>query len=195
MFIADKSPDLILLTEVIPKAQSKPIPEALLALSDYSMYCNFNPQDSSLGSSGMRGISIYVHKSLQATEINFGHIPFSEQLWIDLALSAPDKLLIGCLYRSPSGDATASVQMLDHLIHHVTSLNYSHILLAGDFNLPQINWEMGISSAPPNHISHAFVEVIQDCFLHQHVSEPTRFRIGEVPSTLDLIFSNEEGMV
>ena len=42
---------------------------------------------------------------------------------------------------------------------------------------------IGLSTAP------------RDLFLHQHVLEPTRFRQGERAHTLDLIFTNEVGMV
>ena len=31
--------------------------------------------------------------------------------------------------------------------------------------------------------------------MYQHVAEPTRFRIGEISSELDLIFTNEENMI
>ena len=44
------------------------------------------------------------------------------------------------------------------------------------------------------HISH-FLETLQDLFLKQHVTEPTRYRYGVVPSLLDLIITNEAGMV
>jgi hypothetical protein len=36
---------------------------------------------------------------------------------------------------------------------------------------------------------------IRDCFLDQHISEPTRGRGETKPSTIDLLFSKEEGMV
>ena len=39
-----------------------------------------------------------------------------------------------------------------------------------------------------------FINTINDCFLHQHVTERTRFRSGEEPSLLDLVLSMEEGM-
>ena len=41
----------------------------------------------------------------------------------------------------------------------------------------------------------SFITTIQECFLHQHVTEPTRFRFGKEPSLLDLILCNEKGMV
>ena len=40
-----------------------------------------------------------------------------------------------------------------------------------------------------------FIETLQDCYLTQHVTEPTRFRENEEPNILDLIISNEDGMV
>ena len=45
------------------------------------------------------------------------------------------------------------------------------------------------------NIALHFLIPIQVCFLHQHVTEPTRYRHGEEPSLLDLVLSNEEGMV
>ena len=39
------------------------------------------------------------------------------------------------------------------------------------------------------------INTIQDYFLTQHVTEATIYRQGEQPNLLDLILSNEEGMV
>ncbi|MEW8547739.1 MAG: hypothetical protein AB2693_29880, partial [Candidatus Thiodiazotropha sp.] len=36
---------------------------------------------------------------------------------------------------------------------------------------------------------------IRDCFLFQHVKQPARFRTGQEPSILDLVFTNEENMI
>ena len=69
------------------------------------------------------------------------------------------------------------------------------MVIAGDFNLPKINWQVGLSSAPPSHCSHGFVDLLNDSFLYQHVDRPTRFRLGETPHTLDLVLSSEEAMV
>ena len=40
-----------------------------------------------------------------------------------------------------------------------------------------------------------FLDTIQGCYLHQHVFQPTRYRDGDDPGILDLVLSNEEGMV
>ena len=39
------------------------------------------------------------------------------------------------------------------------------------------------------------MEVLQSCHLYQHVLRPTRYRQGHEPSLLDLVLTNEEGMV
>ena len=82
------------------------------------------------------------------------------------------------------------------MLHTVVKQHPSHLLVVGDFNLPQIDWSAAYCTAlDSHHAAHGFLNAIQDCPLFQHVSFPTRYRDGEVPSLLDLVFSNEEGMV
>ena len=76
--------------------------------------------------------------------------------------------------------------------NHTTS---SHMLVAGDCNYPQRNWETISSSAPDNHPTHVFLEKLADLFLIQHVTKPTRYRNRTVPSLLDLVITTEEGMI
>ena len=71
--------------------------------------------------------------------------------------------------------------------------NRSHLLICGDFNYPSIDWEHEYVAERSNIIP--FLQTIQACFLHQHVFQPTRFRDGNEPSLLDLIFTNEEGLL
>ena len=40
-----------------------------------------------------------------------------------------------------------------------------------------------------------FLDTVDDLFLFQHITEPTRFRQDEIPSLLDLVFTNEQDMV
>ena len=64
-----------------------------------------------------------------------------------------------------------------------------------DFNVPEIDWDNTYSSEPEWHHSHMLLSCIQDCFLTQHVCNPTRFRPGQVPSILNLLLTNEEDMI
>ena len=195
MWIAGNEPDIMMVNEVIPKAQTHPIPLALLSIPGYTMYANFDPSEGKLGRSGLRGICMYVKSSLNVTETSFDGSVFKEQLWLRMALPSSDSLLLGCLYRSPSGNAEEDVREIGKLFSLAVNSGHSHIIITGDFNLPQIDWGLGLSTAPLSHCSHAFVDIVNDCFLHQHVDQPTRFRTGETPHMLDLVLSNEEGMV
>ena len=48
-------------------------------------------------------------------------------------------------------------------------------MIIGDFNYPDINWDMQISEAPEDSPSQSFLSVYNDCFLHQHVLSPTHY--------------------
>ena len=58
MMISDDRPDLILITEVIPKKQVKTITDQLLDIDGYTPYYNFDPNKSNLGTSGICGVAI-----------------------------------------------------------------------------------------------------------------------------------------
>ena len=195
MAVADIEPDLILLTEVIPKAQTNPLSVATLSIPGYTMYLNFCPDHSNLGKGGCRGICIFVSSSLQATEVCFPSCDFKEQLWIKIKLQGADQLLLGCIYRSPSADGHLSTKSLIDLLQTSSSSNFSHLVLAGDINMPQIEWTNSFSYAPDGHYTHSFIEALHECGLVQHVMNATRYRQGMRPSALDIILSNEAGLV
>ena len=195
MLIAGDEPDIIIINEVIPKAQVHPIPSALLSIAGYNTYTNFNSRQANLGSSGIRGICVLVKVELYASEYSFHGEDFEEHLWLRVKLKSSDSLIVGCIYRSPSGDPHRSIEKLRSLLTHICSLKPSHLLIVGDFNIPHIDWDQLLSFEPDSHISHRFLELISDCFLTQHVKEPTRFREGQLPSLLDLVLTNEDGMV
>ena len=61
--------------------------------------------------------------------------------------------------------------------------------------MPQIDWHECFCSAPATHLAHHFLAMVQDSLLFQHVLHPTRYREGDTPRCLDLLFTNEEGML
>ena len=120
---------------------------------------------------------------------------FDDQIWIEVNLQNKDTLLCGCIYRSPTNDKNATIEStvkVCNVIEEAVQRKSSHLLICGDFNYPTIDWVCDY--VKENSIA-PFIETAQNCFLHQHVFEPTRYRGGNEPSLLDLIFSNEEGMV
>jgi hypothetical protein len=70
-----------------------------------------------------------------------------------------------------------------------------NLFIAGDFNLPTIDWSstdhLTIRNYAENSAAYHFVETLVNSSLCQIVSEPTRFRQNQNPSTLNLILVND----
>ena len=150
-YISSSAPSIILIVEVIPKAQVLPISIAHFALPGYTPYHNFNPDDSHLGASGIRGVCIFAHNSLQVSEVSFS-TPFSEQVWLRVELARNDALLIGNLYRSPSSTENNNNDLCK-LLEEVSRAQYSHLLIVGDFNYGDIDWARGLSKGSTTQYS------------------------------------------
>ena len=105
---------------------------------------------------------------------------------------------MGCIYRSPSNDVTKegsikSATATSQLVKTAYERN-NNLVIAGDFNYKEIDWTNDYS--PPGKENQAiFINALQDCFMYQHVTEPTRYRQHENPNILDLIISSEESMI
>ena len=75
-------------------------------------------------------------------------------------------------------------------------MNSHDVLLAGDFNIPNINWCDDTISDYPSCMQSArkLLEIASDHNLDQFVLEPTR-RQGKVANILDLVFTNKASLI
>ncbi|WAR24921.1 hypothetical protein MAR_038590 [Mya arenaria] len=104
--------------------------------------------------------------------------------------------------REPSSPSPSSrsenVRQLNTLLTQASALNYEHLVVLGDFNFPEIDWDSWTVNRNENHPSFSFIECLRDNFLTQHVNFYTRYRDGQDPSCLDLLLSDNltqiEGM-
>ena len=67
-------------------------------------------------------------------------------------------------------------------------------MITGDFNYKNINWENQHAMNGQNYFLD-IICTIQECFLFQHVTEPTGFRENEIRNLLDLNLSSDETMI
>jgi len=114
MKIADNPPDIILITEVIPKAQTNPIEEARLNIPGFNVFLNFDPN--------LQIMSWCCNLCIQqdnATELLFD-IQFKEHLWISIPLFNNDSLTIGCIHGSPTAELGINTESLYNLLGVVT---------------------------------------------------------------------------
>ena len=61
----------------------------------------------------------------------------------------------------------------------------------GDFNIPKVDWESRDLTNGAKKIDSNGLSVAKNCYLYQHVMEPTCFR-NEDASLLHFIFTMEE---
>jgi len=66
-------------------------------IDDYDLFCNLESQSEPCH----RGVAIYVHKSLAASELKTD-VTFREALWVEVKTEEEDSMIIGCIYRSPT---------------------------------------------------------------------------------------------
>ena len=185
VLIALQNPDIICVTEVVPKNTSLPVQTCELQIQGYELFTNLT--------SCSRGVLIYTKTGLGAvfSEVN-DTCKADGSCWCEIRLHGNDRLLIGCVYRSPSS-SSANNDLLVSDLKNICSKNFSHMLICGDFNLPDVKWSENCTC--DSQLSTLFVEGFRDCFIHQHVLQPTHHRPGQTANTLDLVFTNEEGMV
>ena len=178
---------MIAITEVKPKNQKFLLNTAELGLSDYDLYLYIYKQG--------RGVCIYTHKTLNAKPFVSLGTNFQELIWVEIKLNKKDTLLIGCVHKSLGSSGTNNDQ-LNGLISEVMRYTHLHLLLLGDFTYPNIDWQNWYTlSENTNSPDTKFKEGIRDNFLFQHVTLPTRWRLGNKSNILDLVFTNEKGMI
>ncbi|VDP15235.1 unnamed protein product [Echinostoma caproni] len=95
------------------------------------------------------------------------------------------------VYRSPSSRPEDDRALLNR-IAAVSRGNHSPIIV-GDFNLPGIEWEY--EDEGDGQAEREFMDCFHAASLYQHVKEPTRIRLGQRPSTLDLVFTWQESEI
>ena len=91
-----------------------------------------------------------------------------EGVWCEVSLNENDKLLIGCVYRSPNSTEENNEKMLDGVRKICNGDKFTHLLLCGDFNIPEIDWTEEVSLKNVRHLAFRFMECVRDCFLYQH---------------------------
>ena len=96
-------------------------------------------------------------------------------------------MLFGTVYRKPSSKAANDKLIRDAI--DVAADSSRKILICGDFNHPEINWKDNTVNASAFSPEMRFFDCLEDNFLQQHVTKPTRFRGKDKPSTVDLIIS------
>ena len=170
MDVLRRMADRIGITEKWTKPDTR---DAEFGLAGYEMF----RKDRLVKRGGGGGVvMLYFKEHIQIYEIqNEAEAGFSEAIWCNLE-SQGSKIIVGVVYRCPS----------IRLHKVITHASRGECLIMGDFNHPDIRW----NSLDSSNESAKFLLLVQNCFLPQHVLEPTR---GD--NVLDLILSSNKELV
>jgi len=186
--IHEHSPDVIGITEILTKNRDMDPETQEFHIDGYDHHTNLEGRHK-------RGVILYTKSHLHATISHIsGEEKFEESLWCELKLTGADNLLIGVVYRSPNCNRD-NHDHLRSLMQNATKVYTSHILIMGDFNYGEINWKNGTSPNALTNPATTFVKTLRDLYRHQHITDPTHYRADQHPNILDLVITNEEGMV
>ena len=181
-------PDLIAITEVKPKVRSG-VMLAEFNIPGYDMFCN-----SGFEGTG-RGTVLLVKSVLKPNPVTeLTNNKFVESTWCTIINDKNDKILIGVIYRSPNSSNENNEALLDLIKKADNMRETRHLIMVGDFNLPDLRWN-GLDSPREDSFESKFCETLNDHFLHQLITEPTRFRDRQQPNVLDLIITDTDEMV
>ena len=178
-------PDIVALTEIYPKNIRYEVEISELEIPGFNLF---------LPKKHRRGVAIYIKQNLKACESDIHCQDFEECVWCDLDTAA-GKVLIGCIYRSPSS-SMENDELLQQLIHRAADCkhNYIHVVILGDFNIPEVNWDSN-SVTGSSKFAQTFIDLLDDSYLYQSITKPTRVRSGQQANVLDLLITDQESIV
>ena len=175
-----EKPKIIAVTEIKSKILTSGLQLAEFNLKGYNIISN----DLDINS---RGIILYIDKNIEFSIIE-NSIAFREYVLIKIKLIDKTELLVCVVYRSPNSSDDNNNLMFD-LLRYINKFNKDKFIIIGDFNFPGIDWDHWITRNK-NKLELEFINLLQDNFLIQHVTFPTRARGNDDPHILDLIITN-----
>ena len=128
------------------------------------------------------GLLLYCKNDLHVERVSEDGGEICESIWLKVADNINNKFLLGLFYRSPSSSQDEFIEITKQIRGHTKG----NVIILGDFNFPDIDWNLRDASG----VAKDFLNVLDDCFLHQHVMEPTRGN-----NTLDLILTTEHNSI
>ena len=157
IYVNKHKPDIMCFNEIFSK-KKKSFEMCEYSFDNYESFYSPNM----LG----RGAVIYTMNSLKVSQVDMlSDNYFSDSVWCRLKLDKGDSLLIGCVYRSPSSSVENCINM-NNVIYEAVKLRDTHLLIVGDFNYPEMDWEFRQTSESMQHNASIFINCINDTFLY-----------------------------
>ena len=145
---------------------------------------------------GGGGVMIAVKQHLVVNQVDFDCE--AEIAWGKVSLRGYKDMFIGSFYRQPKGPVSHELSKLDALnasLHHIQPLNRNNdktIILSGDFNAGDIDWNdnMVPSGSSNPTVCNKILDILNEHGLYQLQKHPTR-----EANILDLFITNKPGLL
>ena len=179
-------PDLILMTET---KLTDSIKSSEFLPSNY----HGNIRKDRTGDGG--GVLIAYKDGLDVDELNVCENK-TESVWAKVTIKGEAPVIVGSFYRQDSESSLEQIEELDKILSFIDETENKEasctVILGGDFNLPDINWEL--PAAKPGgrrkNISEKLIETTCEHNLEQVQREATR-----LDNNLDLVFINKPSLI
>ena len=175
--------DIIALTEINQKNRDKDIDNYVL--EGYSCITETKG----------RGVCLFIKDGYDVVRIKEYEQVFQPSIICKIKPQGSDKsFILGVVYRSPSSTPEENNELAS-LMNIVFSQNMqSNVIMTGDINYPEIDWSREVCNTKDDHCAFRFLEIIQQNFVSQLVTEPTHHRGDQTPNVLDLVLVNQENL-
>ena len=111
------------------------------------------------------GVLLYLHKSIKSTPCDeLNRWDYTDLVLCTIQLDAEINILVGTVYRSPSSDKINNEKLLRLFedAQTVAGSTHSHIIVMGDFNLPEIDYNSCTASASKDLFTLKFFNLTQN---------------------------------
>ena len=186
--LQEEQPHIIAITEVRPKNWKHEISLAQYKLPGYNM------EGINLDEDVGRGMLIYIKDTMRYNMLDLQNIVFNEAIACEIQLQGKNTLIFCSVYRSPNSTEENDIG-LHNLLYTLSTQAQGNLVITGDFNYPNIDWDLYRNLNDTMDKEFRFLEIVKDCFLFQHVNKPTRGRGTNIPSILDLVLTDEENLL
>lgn len=162
-------------------------PNSSISLPGFQLPVRF---DRAHGRGG--GVAVYVRSGLAATPVLCPPSSVFECVSVAVHVARRSSVTVIAAYRPPASDPDSFVDYLDSVLNNLTKAAARKVCLVGDFNAKHNAWLDGQGTDAPGLKMFAFAATNG---LSQTVSEPTYSTVSGHDVLLDLMFTNQPGLV
>ena len=136
------------------------------------------------------GALLYIHEDLPVSNESSYDEYYCQAVMCTIK---PSNTILASVYRPPDTTEESTISLLSFItsyIHKAAAEHHMDIIIAGDINLPGINWhDLTVRRDTHTNSAHSLLSFMSDHLLSQYVNVPTRNH-----NILDLLLTNNSNL-